>query len=102
MIYFTLRHLILYLFQLAVITSCDTGTGKNKPAPRDSTVTQANLNDTLPQTTGYVNDFEGIFTAGEKRTLDSLIGDFERKTTIQVAVITVDTNMTAGDQFDNY
>ncbi|HLG39317.1 MAG TPA: TPM domain-containing protein [Chitinophagaceae bacterium] len=58
--------------------------------------------DRLPDPIGFVNDFESIFSRAEKRYLDSIISKFEKITTIQIAVITVDTSMTDKKEFDNY
>lgn len=49
--------------------------------------------DSLPAAVGWVNDFEGIFSKDEEDTLESLLEHFEKKTTIEIAVVTVDTNM---------
>jgi len=58
--------------------------------------------DTIPRPIGYVNDFEHLFTADESGFLDSIIGHFERKTTIQIALVTIDTTMTSREDFDNF
>jgi uncharacterized protein len=49
--------------------------------------------DTLPAAVGWVNDFEGIFKPAEGDSLESLIAHFEKKTTIEIAILSVDTNM---------
>lgn len=56
--------------------------------------------DSLPQPVGYVNDYENLYTDKEEKSLDSLIGDFEKRTTIQIAVVTFDTTMTTPDSLD--
>ena len=58
--------------------------------------------DSLPQATGFVNDFEKIFTASQENYLDSMIRAYEEKTTIQIALITVDTSMISRKDFDDY
>jgi len=59
-------------------------------------------NDTIPRPVGYVNDFEGLFTDSQKVYLDSLIAGFDRQTTIQIAVVTIDSNLTRTTNFDNF
>jgi len=49
--------------------------------------------DSVPAAVGWVNDFAGIFTNDEEQTLESLIEHFEKKTTIEIAIVTLDTNM---------
>ena len=44
-----------------------------------------------PQETGYVNDFAGILSSGTKASLNSWISELEKKTTAEVAVVTVKT-----------
>lgn len=51
--------------------------------------------DSLPAAVGWVNDFEGIFSAGEEDTLESQIAHFEKATSIEIVIITMDTNMVA-------
>ena len=58
--------------------------------------------DSLPRPVGYVNDFEKIFSVTQVKYLDSLMGDFDHKTTNQFAVITVDTSMVSKEDFDGY
>jgi uncharacterized protein len=42
-----------------------------------------------PAPTGFVNDFAGVFTEDEKSQMESYLKDFEKKTTVQIAVVTV-------------
>jgi uncharacterized protein len=54
----------------------------------------------LPRPTGWVNDFENIFTEDQKRTLDSLISEYEKRTTTEIAIITIPTSATDKERFD--
>jgi metallo-beta-lactamase class B len=56
--------------------------------------------DSLPAPTGWVNDFEDLFSIVEERLLDSIINDFKNKTTIEIAIITLDTSATPKDRFE--
>lgn len=56
--------------------------------------TQQSFWDSLPQPKGHINDFENIFSQEEVSVLDSALVQFEKKTTIQIAVITFDSTMT--------
>ena len=56
--------------------------------------------DNLPEPGGFINDYENLYTDREEATLDSLIKDFEKKTTIQIAVVTIDTILTSSDSLD--
>ena len=51
---------------------------------------------------GWVNDYENLFTEQEILTLDSMIADFEKKTTIEIAIVTIDTNACTKNSFDDF
>jgi len=54
----------------------------------------------LPSPKGWVNDLEKIFTDEQIITLDSLIAEYEKSTTIEITVITIPTTATEKDRFD--
>ncbi len=54
----------------------------------------------LPNPTGWVSDFENIFTVEQEKTLDSLIAEYEKRTTTEISVITIPTSATDKDRFD--
>ena len=58
--------------------------------------------DNVPKYTGYVNDFENIFTDAEEKNLDSLITAFEKETSVEIAVVTLDTVMVGPTDDDMY
>ena len=55
----------------------------------------------LPKNKGWVNDFENIFSTGQENSLDSILSAFEKKTTIEIAIITIPEIMTTAENFDN-
>lgn len=50
--------------------------------------------------TGWVNDFEDIFTREQENKLDSLIVEYEKRTTTEIAIITIPTSATVKDRLD--
>lgn len=58
--------------------------------------------DTLPAAVGWVNDFEGLYDKDQEDSLESIIQHFEKKTTIEIAVVSVDSNMVASDKFNEF
>jgi hypothetical protein len=48
----------------------------------------------------YVNDYINLFTPAQIATLDSLIRNYEKKTTNQVAIITIDNRWIKVDSFE--
>lgn len=56
----------------------------------------------IPQPRGWVNDFENILTPAEEQALDSLITAYQKQTTVQIAIITIDTLMVTDNNFEPY
>ncbi|MCZ4244609.1 TPM domain-containing protein [Pedobacter punctiformis] len=57
--------------------------------------------DSIPAATGWVNDYEKDFNQKQVTALDSLITNFKNETSIQVAIVTIDTMMTGKEKFNN-
>ncbi|MBS1662613.1 MAG: TPM domain-containing protein [Bacteroidetes bacterium] len=60
----------------------------------------AAVRDTIPRPVGYVNDFEHLFTSEQVDTLDELLHGFKERTSIEIAVLTVDTALAQSANFD--
>lgn len=45
----------------------------------------------FPKPNDYINDFEGVFTGMQEKVLDSIITNFESKTTNQITIVTVES-----------
>lgn len=58
--------------------------------------------ETLPNPDGWTNDFEGIFSTTEEANLSDLISRLESRTSIEIAIVTVDSNMVRLDKFDEF
>lgn len=56
----------------------------------------------FPKSVGFVNDFEKIYTERQIEILDSIVRDFEKETTIEIAIITLDDSYTNKEEFDDY
>ena len=78
--------------------ACQT---ESKPIKKQNGVTKA-LEDRIPQPQGFVNDFENLYTIKEQKLLDSLLVACETETTIQMAVVTIDTTMTTKNNLDDF
>ncbi|CAN5230085.1 hypothetical protein BH09BAC2_BH09BAC2_11130 [soil metagenome] len=57
--------------------------------------------DSIPDPIGLTTDFEKIFTPEQCKYLDSMMIDFEKKTTIEFSVVTLDTMHINEDRFDD-
>jgi uncharacterized protein len=51
---------------------------------------------------GFINDFVQLFTDDEIKTLDSLVSAFERATTIEICVATINSKMVKNEDFEDY
>jgi uncharacterized protein len=60
-----------------------------------------NFRKKLPLRAGLVNDFENIFTDEQEKTLDSVINQYEIKTTIEISVITIPSKAIDKESFDD-
>jgi uncharacterized protein len=50
---------------------------------------------------GWTSDYEHIFTEEQIFELDSIISNFERETTNEIAIVTIDSSWTTKDNFDS-
>jgi len=55
-----------------------------------------------PKTNGWVNDYENLFSENEEKTLDSLISEFERKTSNEIAIITIDSTNLKNQEINDF
>ncbi|MEZ4805313.1 MAG: TPM domain-containing protein [Bacteroidia bacterium] len=55
----------------------------------------------IPEPLGWVNDFEHLFTQKQLKSLDKLLSDNERKTSNEIAVITIPSNAVSKVNFDS-
>lgn len=58
--------------------------------------------DKLPPPTGVVTDYEHLFTDKEILALTELITQFEKETTIEIAVITINPELTPKERFEEF
>ena len=100
-----LKYLNILTFLVLTITS--TASCQNNRNNETENSTAQNLRsfrqifwDSIPQPVGYINDYEDLFSDVEEKSLDCLIEDFEKRTTIQITVVTIDTTMTTPDSLD--
>lgn len=104
-------YIILVLAILALAVSCQPEKVKveevteNTATPLENSNTlrvidTGKVSELVP--TGWVNDYDKIFTADEAKKLHKLIDDFEKETTVEIAVVTLDTSMVGAEMTDLY
>lgn len=99
-----MRTFVLFIAAFLCLASCNSQANET-PFTFNTDSSSQHLKktfwDSLPQPTGWVNDFENVFNQGEERKLDSVIAAFEKETTAQIAIVTLDTNSTIKERFDD-
>jgi len=70
--------------------------------PAQLTAYRHSIWDTLPAAIGWVNDFGDLFTPEQERTLEKTLEHFERATTVEVCLVTIDSNMVAESNFSEF
>ncbi len=58
--------------------------------------------DTLPAAVGWVNDFEGLYNDAQENALESILQHLEKRTSIEISVVTIDSNMVAEHRFNDF
>lgn len=56
----------------------------------------------IPKPLGFVTDLENLFSDYEQKALDSLIRAYEKRTTVQIRVITFGSSYTSIKDFENF
>jgi len=57
--------------------------------------------DNLPKPLNWTNDYENIFSDDEEAKLNQIIADFEKETTVEIAIVTIDTFKVSKEKFND-
>jgi uncharacterized protein len=57
--------------------------------------------DNLPKPLNWTNDYENIFSDDEEAKLNQIIADFEKETTVEIAIVTIDTFKVSKEKFED-
>jgi uncharacterized protein len=57
--------------------------------------------DSLPKPTNWTNDYENLYSEAEQIILDSIITEFEKETSFEIGIVTIDTSKVAKENFNN-
>ncbi|MGB4774307.1 MAG: TPM domain-containing protein [Daejeonella sp.] len=69
----------------------------NKISPRTYTVL-----DSMPKPTGWVNDYEKLFTPKQEVSFTTIIKNFKKQTGIEITIVTLDSTYTSKEEFDEF
>jgi uncharacterized protein len=89
-----------FLRILLLLTVCQFVVTNTTLCQTNHVTSQEQFWNNIPKPKGYINDYEHVFTFVEVTTLDSVIKDFEKQTTIQIAIVTLDTTRAVWADFD--
>lgn len=57
--------------------------------------------DNLPKPHNWTNDYENLFSNEEETKLNQIISDFEKETTVEIAIVTIDTFKVSKEKFED-
>lgn len=101
--------IILWAFMWLTAATCGEPkaklTASNKPK-NNTAATQDTGNDVsktsqVPKQRGWVNDFVMLFSKEEKSYLDSLLSNYEKETSNEIAIVTIPDSWTTPEKFDS-
>lgn len=101
-IFFTLFVITLFFFFDTLGQSVPNYIPYRTMTPSELQLYRQSIWDTLPASIGWVNDFEGLFDRHQEDSIETILEHFERKTTIEIDIVTVDSNMVAKEKFDEF
>ncbi|MCI9846496.1 TPM domain-containing protein [Flavobacterium pectinovorum] len=98
------RELVLIILFFVV----NVAFGQTIESKQNDSLKQKNVNlfreiywNNLPKAKGWINDYERVFSEAEERKLDSVVSRFERETSVEIVIVTIDTIKIAKETFDN-
>jgi uncharacterized protein len=91
-------HLFTLILAFFILNSC----AQNKnTAQKEIQSKREKFWQNLPKPVGWTNDWANLYNDKEEQTLDSLITFYTKKTTIQIALVTIDTNSVSKEKFED-
>lgn len=58
------------------------------------------FSDSLPKPYSWTNDYAWLYSTAQRNYLDSTIADFEKRTTVEICIVTLDTFCISDENFD--
>lgn len=74
------------------------------PEKRKAIASQTNIDSLkyIPKAIGWVNDYDSLFTGEQIQSLDSIISSFEKRTSVEISVATVDSAIMGPFDLEEY
>lgn len=103
MIAIKFKYILIILVCLFCLKKVDAQTVGNRTYKVEKKASsQGIIKDVVPKSLGWISDYEKLFTKEQVSTLTQIINDFNKKSEIQIALLTVDSTMTTAQNFDNF
>ncbi len=101
---------IFFTFFILLMFFCPNVRAQNVPdyvpyktmSPQQLSAYRQSLWDALPAAIGWVNDFGDLFTTPQERNLEKTLEHFERATSVEICIVTIDSNMVSQDNFSEF
>jgi len=89
---------------LLLIIGCADGKRKDRANRTPIVQMEDQTTDSLgvPRNTGWVTDMVYVLTDEEIAQLDSIIGNYDKRTSVQIAILTFDSLWTTEEDFDKF
>lgn len=101
-IFSTLLFLILFYSPGTQAQDVPNYSPYNLMSQKQLQIYRQNLWDTLPAAIGWVNDYENLFTLEERHNLEKTLEHFEKETSIEICIVTLDSNMVSEEKFSEF
>lgn len=93
------KNILLLAFASVSLLTFAQQKNDSTPVPRPI---RPELLNRVPLPRGRVSDFAATYLWAQLTQLDSIITDFEKKTTVQIAIVTLDSLMVSAKDFDEF
>lgn len=102
----TFHFFIIFVFALSQLAYSQTpGSNSRKALHALDSSKKSNEIDSIsfiPKPIGWTNDFINLFSKKEVEIIDALISNYERKTSVEFSVATIDSSMMGPIEFEHY
>ncbi len=101
-IFFTFLLITVLFYPRAVAQNVPDYVPYKTMTPAQLSAYRQSIWNTLPAAVGWVNDFGDLFTSSQERTLEKTLEHFERVTSVEICIVTIDSNMVAENNFEDF
>lgn len=95
------RNAIAFFLTWIMITACSIRSG-HIDTDKNSSEKIASAEFNFPPARGYVNDFANVLEKDEEDNLEQKLNNYDKQTTNQIAIVSIDSEELNKDNFDQY